>query len=120
MPLISSVTVASFAGVGAAKPAGRTNPATTSPRPTSDALFFISTTSGADYTTWAIREIMVGEQQEQQPKPPRERPRMAVICLGARNAATSQRPAVLEISVHNGPESQHKRRKRTKPAGSAR
>jgi hypothetical protein len=53
MPLISSVTVASFAGVGAANPAGRTNPATTSPRATSDTLLFISITSGADYTTWA-------------------------------------------------------------------
>ena len=57
MPLISRVTVASFAGVGAANPAGRTNPAKTSPRANSEALFFISTTSGADYTTWAIRGI---------------------------------------------------------------
>ena len=66
MPLISSVTGASFAGVGPANPTGRTNPTRTNPRPTTDAPFFISTTSGADYTTWAIREIMVGEQQ---PKP---------------------------------------------------
>ena len=73
MPLISSVTVASFAGVGAAKPAGRTNPTRTNPRPTTDAPFFISTTSGADYTTRAMGEIIVGEQQEQQAKPSCER-----------------------------------------------
>lgn len=57
MPRISSVTVASFAGVGAANPAGRTNLATTSARPNSNALFFISTTSGADYTTGVLRGI---------------------------------------------------------------
>lgn len=65
MPLISSVTVASFAGVRAANPAGRANPATTSPRPNSDILLFISTTSGADYTTWAIRRnCILAERHE--------------------------------------------------------
>jgi hypothetical protein len=99
MPLISSVTVASFAGVGAANPAGRTNPTTTSPRPTSDALLFISITSGADYTTWAIRGICGWRATTE-----------ATIQTGRMHLASTweatpnQRSAFVGISVHKDPE----------------
>lgn len=54
MPVISNVTVASFAG--AANVAGISSAAETKPRLSSNALLFMSGTSGADYTTRPRRD----------------------------------------------------------------